>query len=342
MSDAPLVPDTDILIYQTEDEHTRVQVRLIEGNVWLTQAGLAELFQTSKQNISLHIKNIFDEGEQVEDSVVKDYLTTASDGKRYRTKHYNLDLILAVGYRVRSHRGTQFRRWGTEQLREFVHKGFVIDDDRLKEGGFGPDYFDELLERIRDIRASEKRVYQKVRDLFKLSIDYDSTAKQTKEVFQAIQNKLHFASTGKTAPELIKDRADASKPNMGLTSWSGTKVRKSDVTIVKNYLNAEEIAELNRIVVMYLDYAEDQAKRRNPLHLADWIDRLNAFLDFNDRDLLQDLGSVSKKVADKLAHDQYEVFNRRRLKDEAGRERKEDADLADLKRKVERHGAGES
>ncbi len=253
---------SEMLFYQTEDGQSRIQVRLEGETVWLTQALLAELFQTTKQNISLHLKNIFREGELSQDSVVKESLTTASDGKNYRTLFYNLDVILSVGYRVNSPRGTQFRKWATERLRDYVVKGFAMDDERLKEGRtLGADYFDELLERIRDIRASEKRFYQKIRDIYKLAIDYDEAAKATQEFFQIVQNKLHWAITGHTAAEIIAQRADAGKPNMGLTTWKGAKVRRQDVGIAKNYLNEKEARELNRIVTMYLDYAETQAER---------------------------------------------------------------------------------
>ena len=308
---------SEIVLYQTEDGSSRIEVRLAEGMVWLSQALMAELYQTTKQNISLHIRNVLSEGELEEESVVKDSLTTAADGKRYRTLFYSLPMIIAVGYRVRSHRGTQFRRWATARLEEYLVKGFTMDDERLKEGrSLGADYFDELLERIRDIRASEKRFYQKIRDLFKLAIDYDSGSQQTREFFQIVQNKLHWAITGQTAAEIIHERADASKPNMGLTSWRGTKVRKADVTIAKNYLSQEEIDELNRIVVMYLDYAEDQAKRRRPLYMRDWRERLDAFLAFNEREILDDPGKVSMEVAQRLALEQYERFSDRRLSEE--------------------------
>ncbi len=250
--------NSNFVLYQTDDGQTRIEVRLQDESVWLAQATLTELFQTSKQNISLHLKNIFTEGELAEDRVVKKYLTTAADGKQYRTKHYNLEAIIAVGYRVKSHRGTQFRRWATERLNEYLIKGFTMDDARLKQvANIGSDYFGEMLERIRDIRSSEKRFYQKIRDIYKLAVDYDPQAEATLEFFKIVQNKLHFAISGKTAAELIADRADASQPNMGLTAWKGAKVRKGDVTVAKNYLTNEEIDGLNRIVSMYLDYAED-------------------------------------------------------------------------------------
>jgi len=300
----PPVPVTEsrILFYQSEDGTSRIEVRLEEGTVWLPQVLIAELYQTTKQNISLHIRNIFEEGELQPDSVVKEYLTTAADGKQYRTKYYNLDMILAIGYRVRSHRGTQFRVWATERLREYLVKGFVLDDIRLKEGrSIGADYFDELLERIRDIRASEKRFYQKIRDIYRLAIDYDPKADTTITFFKTVQNKLHWAITGHTAAELIADRADARKPNMGLTSWKGAKVRKGDVTVAKNYLNEEEIRNLNRIITMYLDYAEAQAERKQPIYMKDWVQKLDAFLQFNEREILSGSGQVSMEVAKRLA-----------------------------------------
>jgi len=317
-------PSSEILFYQTEDGRNRIEVKLEDNTVWLSQSLMAELFQTTKQNISLHIKNIFEEGELDPDSVVKEYLTTAADGKSYSTYYYNLDVIISVGYRVRSHRGTQFRRWATERLREYLVKGFTMDDERLKEGrNIGADYFDELLERIRDIRASEKRFYQKIRDIYKLAIDYDAEAEETKEFFQIVQNKLHWAITGKTAAELIAERADSSKANMGLTSWKGSKVRRTDVAVAKNYLSIEEIGELNRIVVMYLDYAEDQARRRKPLYMRDWREKIDAFLKFNERAILKDAGKASMEVAKALALEEYQKFNRHRLVEEAAKEEEE-------------------
>lgn len=309
---------SEILIYQSEDGKSRIQVRLDDRTVWLTQALMAELFQTSIPNISMHIKNIFQEGELGSESVVKSCLTTAADGKKYSTTFYNLDVILSVGYRVRSHRGTQFRRWATERLREYLVKGFAMDDERLKEGRtLGEDYFDELLERIREIRASEKRFYQKLREIYKLSIDYDPAADMTHEFFQVVQNKLHWAITGHTAAEIIAQRADAGKPNMGLKSWKGAKVRRKDAIVAKNYLNEKEIRELSRIVTMYLDYAELQAERRQPLHMKDWREKLDAFLGFNERQILEHSGKVSMEVAKKLALEQYEKLESKRLAQES-------------------------
>jgi len=318
----PLVPVTEsrILFYQSEDGTSRIEVRLEEGTVWLPQALIAELYQTTKQNISLHIRNIFDEGELQPEATVKEYLTVQQEGPRAvqrKVAYYNLDMILAIGYRVRSHRGTQFRVWATERLRMYLVKGFVLDDIRLKEGrSIGADYFDELLERIRDIRASEKRFYQKIRDIYRLAIDYDPRADTTLAFFKTVQNKLHWAITGHTAAELIAERANAQKPNMGLTSWKGAKVRKGDVTVAKNYLNEEEIRNLNRIITMYLDYAEVQAERKQPIYMKDWVQKLDAFLQFNEREILTGSGQVSMEVAKKLALEEYETFSRRRIAEE--------------------------
>lgn len=257
--------ETNILIYQTEDGRTKIGVRLENGTVWMTQKAIAELYQKGINTINEHIKHIYDEGELDEHSTIRKNRIVQSEGSREVEREltfYNLEMIIAIGYRVRSHRGTQFRRWATERLNEYLVKGFTMDDERLKEiRHFGQDYFDELLERIRDIRASEKRFYRKITDIYSLSIDYDPHADISKEFFATVQNKLHFAIHGRTAAELIAERASADKPNMGLTSWKGNKVRKSDVTVAKNYLTDEEMQDLNRIVSMYLDYAEDQAKR---------------------------------------------------------------------------------
>ncbi|ABA88342.1 hypothetical protein Pcar_1093 [Syntrophotalea carbinolica DSM 2380] len=333
---------SDILMYQTEDGQTKIDVRLEDGTVWLPQAALAELFQVTKQNISLHLKNIFAEGELNEKATVKEYLTVQIEGRRQvnrDVKHYNLDAIIAVGYRVRSHRGTQFRRWATERLKEYLVKGFVMDDERLKNIGtpFGADYFDELLERIRDIRASEKRFYRKITDIYATAVDYDSRSEPAQTFFQTVQNKLHWAVTGHTAAELIAERADAKKPNMGLTSWKGAKVRKPDVAVAKNYMTAEELNGLNRIVTMYLDYAEDQARRKRPMNMADWASKLDAFLSFNERDVLDHAGHVRAEVAKQLAQTEYDKFHARRLEEEA---QEEDAFERVVKR-IEKKGHGE-
>ncbi|QRN85691.1 virulence RhuM family protein [Clostridia bacterium] len=308
---------TDILIYQLEDGKTKIDVRLENETVWMTQKAIAELYQTTPQNITLHIKNIYEEGELEENSTCKNYLQVRTEGNRTvqrNSRHYNLEMIIAVGYRVRSSRGTQFRRWATERLNEYLVKGFTMDDERLKGmRNIGDDYFDELLERIRDIRASEKRFYKKITDIYALAIDYNGKSEEAKKFFATVQNKLHFAIHGHTAAELIEQRADASKDNMGLTTWKGDKVRKGDITVAKNYLIEKEIKSLNRIVTMYLDYAEDQAERRNPMHMKDWEEKLNAFLKFNERDILTGAGSLSHEVAKELAEKEYEEFNQKRL-----------------------------
>jgi hypothetical protein len=336
--DEPGSLKSELILYQTEDGKTKIEVRLQDETVWMSQLAMAELFQSTKQNISLHLNNVFDEGELLEKRVVKEYLTTAADGKNYRTKFYNLEAIVAIGYRVKSHRGTQFRKWATERLNEYLVKGFTMDDERLKEvNNIGSDYFDEMLERIRDIRSSEKRFYQKIRDIYKLAADYDPNAEETLEFFSIVQNKLHFAVSGKTAAEIIFERSDTSKPNMGLTSWKGAKVRRGDVTIAKNYLNHNEIEHLNRIVEMYLNYAEDQAKHRRQVFMRDWRKKLDAFLQFNERDILTNAGNVTKEVANKLALDHYEIFNRNRLRIEAEEEAlADDEELKKIESAIER------
>ena len=328
---------SEIVFYQTEDGQGRIEVRLEDETVWLSQALIAELFQTTVPNINIHIRNIYEESELPGKATVKEYLIVQAEGDRQvqrAVKFYNLDMILAVGYRVQSHRGTQFRRWATERLREYLVKGFTMDDERLKEGRtIGADYFDELLERIRDIRASEKRFYQKIRDIYKLAIDYDPKAEQTHEFFQIVQNKLHWAITGKTAAEIIAERANSEKPNMGLTVWKGAKVRKADVTVAKNYLNEDEVRSLNRIVTMYLDYAEMQAERRHPLYMRDWREKLDTFLNFNEQEVLGHAGKIAMKVAQDLALDEYEKFSRRRLAEEAALE---DSEFERLAKQIER------
>jgi hypothetical protein len=302
----------EFLLYETEDGRIRVECRFVADTLWLHQAGMAELFQTSKQNIAKHLKAIFAEGELDLDSVVNQRLTTAADGKNYRVAYYNLDAILAVGYRVRSPRGTQFRRWATERLRDYLVKGFTLDDERLRNppvaGSAVPDRFDELLERIRDIRASERRMYLRVREIFAMAADYSPTLPETTRFFRIIQNKLHFAVTGKTAAELIAELADSRLPSLGLSTWKSGAVRKADVTVGKNYLHEPEISELNRIVSMWLDFAEDQARRRKEAFLKEWTERLNAFLTFNERNVLEGAGRVIKKEADARVEAEYEQF----------------------------------
>lgn len=318
----------EIILYAAEDGRTTIRLRAEGGTVWLTQLQMTELFQTTKQNISLHIKNILAEKE-LEESVVKEHLTTASDGKKYATNVYNLSMILAVGYRIQSRRGTQFRQWATTHLHEYLVKGFVMDDARLREPG-GSDYFDEWLERIREIRTSEKRFYQKVRDLYTTAVDYDSKSDQAQLFFKKVQNKMLWATTRHTAPEIIVERSDPNLPNMGLTSWKGSRVRQQDVTIAKNYLDQPEIEELNRIVVMYLDYAEDQAKRRKTVTMAEWEQKLNAFLTFNEKDLLDHAGKVSAQVAEQLALDRYAEFDQKRRQEERRIADAEDIDLLEI------------
>ncbi len=302
---------SEILLYQTEGGKTKIEVILEGETVWLNQSQMVELFQTTKQNISLHIRNIFREEELNENSVVKEYLTTASDGKSYKTKHFNLDVIISVGYRVKSHRGTQFRIWATQQLKEFLIKGFVLDDERLKSGN-QMNYFDELLERIRDIRSSEKLFYQKVKDIYTTSIDYDSHTDLSKDFYATVQNKLHWAVHQHTAAELIKKRVGAGKQNMGLTTWKGEKVRKADVTIAKNYLSEDELKQLNLLVEQYLAFAEAQAQAKKPMYMKDWIKKLNDILTINDREILEHAGRVRKKIADEVAAAEYEKYKEKR------------------------------
>ncbi len=314
-----LAPVGEIVLYRTEDGRTRLECRFVDETLWLPQALMAELFQKDVRTINEHLKNVFAEGELEPGATIRRFRIVRQEGRRQvvrEIEHYSLEAILAVGYRVRSPRGTQFRIWATERLREYLVKGFTMDDERLRnppvEGSGVPDYFDELLDRIRDIRASERRVYLRVREIFALAADYDPKRADVAAFFQAIQNKLHFAATGKTAAELIADRADHDQPNMGLTSWKGEVVRKGDVTVAKNYLNHEEIDALNRIVTMWLDFAEDQARRRKQVFLRDWQDKLDGFLRFNERAVLPGKGRVSKADADAKAVAEYERFAERR------------------------------
>ncbi|ECG2669852.1 hydroxyacid dehydrogenase, partial [Salmonella enterica subsp. enterica serovar Takoradi] len=299
-------------MFRSEDGQTRVECRFESDTLWLSQSSICELYGKAKSTISEHIRNIFTEGELVEDSVVRFYRTTADDAKQYNVKYFNLSMILAIGYRVRSVRGTQFRQWATQTLEQYLIKGFVMDDERLKNPPIGqsvvPDYFDEMLERIRDIRASERRVYLRVKEIFTMAADYEPSNKETTRFFQTIQNKLYFACTGMTAAELIASRADASQPDMGLTSYKFDEVRKTDVTIAKNYLRENELKELNRIVNMWLDFAEDQALRRKQVFLQDWDTKLDQFLSFNDRDVLQGAGGISKKAADEKAKEIFDIY----------------------------------
>jgi len=306
----------EVLVYQSEDGRIKLEVRLEDETVWLTQQMMAELFQSTKQNIGQHLKNIFEEAELDQTAVVKNFFTTAADGKKYNTNFYNLDAIISVGYRVKSTVATRFRIWATQRLKEYIVKGFTMDDERLKnppvKGSIVPDYFDEMLERIRDIRASERRMYLRVKEIFAMAGDYDPSWSETTRFFSIIQNKLHFAATGQTAAELIQSRANHLLPNMGLTSWKGGEVRKTDVAIAKNYLQEEEIDELNRIVVMWLDFAEDQARRRKQVFMKDWEQKLDEFLRFNERNVLSGAGKVSKKAAEDQARGEYDKFAIRR------------------------------
>lgn len=303
-------PQSEILLYQTEDGQTKIDVKMEGETVWLSQAQMAELFQTTTQNITLHIKNIYNEGELSEESTCKDYLQVQTEGKRAvrrNVKHYNLDVVISVGYRVKSHRGTQFRMWATQRIREYIIKGFTMNDDLLKKAG-GGNYFDELLARIRDIRSSEKMFYRKVLEIYATSIDYDPRAEATKRFFQTVQNKMHYSAHGKTAAELIYERADAAKPFMGLTSWTGLTPKKADVQSAKNYLTEDELDTLNRIVSMYIDFAELQAKNRKPMYMADWIQKLDDFMKLSGRDVLTHAGKVSHEVAQFKANQELEKY----------------------------------
>lgn len=304
---------SQFVIYQSEDGQTKLDVRFVDETVWLSQAMMADLFQTSKQNIGQHLKNIFAEQELDENSVVKDFFTTAADGKNYRTKHYNLDAIISVGYRVQSHTATRFRQWATRQLREYIVKGFVMDDERLKNPDLPFDYFEELTRRIQDIRTSEKRFYQKITDIYATSVDYDPTLETSIQFFKTVQNKVHWAITGQTAAEIIHHRADSQQHNMGLTNWRGTKVRKQDVVNAKNYLSEDELTALNNLVEQYLVFAEGQAMRRIPMHMIDWVKKLNGFLSLNDREILTHAGKVSHQLAKQHAEQQYEEYHQQRL-----------------------------
>lgn len=318
MSD--LVPRSEggeFLLYQTEDGQSRIECRLHGETIWLTLNQMAELFGVDKSGISRHLKNIYETGELRQESVVAKFATTAADGKTYQTEHHNLDAIISVGYRVNSLRGTQFRIWATQRLREYLVKGFTMDDERLKAGGgmFGRNYFDELLARIRDIRSSEKVFWRKVLDIYATSIDYDPRAEVSQEFFQVVQNKMHWASHGHTAAEIIDQRADADKPKMGMTSWSGGTIRKADVSIAKNYLTVEEIDVLNRVVTAYLELAELQALNRKPMYMRDWISRLDEFLKMTGREILSHAGTVSHEAALAKAQAEYDKYRQKHLND---------------------------
>ncbi len=327
---------TDIIIYNTDDGKASVSLYAKDGSVWMNQNQIAELFDTSKQNISLHIQNILEDKELQGKSVVKKYLTTGEDGKKYNVTFYSLDMILAIGFRVKSVRGTQFRRWANQNLKEYMIKGFVMDDERLKNPDGRPDYFDELLARIRDIRASEKRFYQKIRDLFALSSDYDKTDKSTQMFFAETQNKLLFAVTGHTAAEIVVNRADPKELNMGLTNWKGKIVRKGDIYIAKNYLKEDEIDSLNRLVAIFLEMAELRVKNRQDIDMNYWRKNVDEIIQFNERELLKNKGEISNKEMEKIVRKRYEEFNDRRKKIEARLADEEDMkELEVLEDKIE-------
>lgn len=325
----------DVIIYHSKDGKINVALMTRDGNVWLSQQQIATLFGTSVPNVNMHISNILKERELSADSVIKNYLTTASDGKPYDVMYYSLQMIIAIGFRVRGVRGTQFRQWANAHLSEYLVKGFTMDDERLKNPDGRPDYFDEMLQRIRDIRASEKRFYQKLRDLFHLSSDYEAKEKATQMFFAETQNKLLYAVTGHTAAEIIVERADAEKPNMGLTSWKGSVVRKADIVIAKNYLQTEEIDKLNRLVNIFLESAELRVKDRKDLTLDYWRDNVNGLLSFQGQKILNDNGSVSNSVMENHVKHVYETFDSRRKAYEAVLADQEDLKLLEeLERRV--------
>ncbi len=305
------------LLYQAEDGKLKLDVRIEDESVWLTQYLMAKLFQTTKQNISLHIQNIYDEGELLPEATVKKYLSVQKEGSREvkrQLDYYNLDMIISLGYRVKSHTATRFRIWATKRLNEYIVKGFTMDDERLKNPDQPFDYFEELTRRIQDIRTSERRFYQKITDIYATSIDYDPTLDKSIEFFKTVQNRMHWAITGKTAAEIISSRADASRPNMGVTSFRGVKVRKRDVTIAKNYLNEDELASLNNLVEQYLIFAQGQAMRRVPMYMNNWLEKLDAFLNINDRDILGHAGKVTFELAKDVAENEYNKFHTKRIK----------------------------
>jgi len=313
----PSLPDGgQFLLYEAEDGRIRIDVRLADETVWLTQRMMSDLFRKDVRTISEHIRNVYEEHELEPSATIRKFRIVQKEGTRNVTRSvdfYNLDMIISVGYRVKSHVATRFRIWATQQLREYIVKGFVLDDDRLKNPDQPFDYFDELTRRIQDIRTSERRFYQKITDIYATSIDYDPTLEISIQFFKTVQNKMHWAITGQTAAEIIHARADADQVNMGLTNWRGTKVRKQDVTVAKNYLDEEELAALNNLVEQYLIFAEGQAMRRIPMHMADWIHKLDAFLNINDRDILTHAGKISHDMACQLANDEYGKFTLKRI-----------------------------
>lgn len=307
---------SQIIIYQTEDGHTKIDVRLENETVWLSQKHMAELFQVTKSTISEHVSNIYQEKELTMDATVRNFRTVQTEGTRNVTReieYYNLDMIISVGYRVKSHVATRFRQWATQHIREYIIKGFVMDDERLKNPDQPFDYFEELVRRIQDIRTSEKRFYRKITDIYATSVDYDPTLDISIQFFTTVQNKLHWAITGQTAAEIIKSRADNTKPNMGLTNWRATRPRKQDVTIAKNYMTEEELSALNNLVEQYLVFAEGQAMRRIPMTMADWVKKLDGFLSLNDREILSHAGKVSHELAKQIAEREYDVFHQKQL-----------------------------
>ena len=325
-----------LALFTSRDGQVRLQLKLVEQSLWLTQRQIAELFEKSPPTINEHLKNIYDEGELDPASTIRKFRTVALEGSRDVERlldHYNLEAVLAVGYRVRSNRGTQFRQWATQVLKEYLVKGFAMDDERLKnpDKDISGDYFDELLERIRDIRASERRFYQKITDIYATASDYNNRAAISQQFFASVQNKLHWAIHGHTAAELIVERADSAKPNMGLTSWQGNRVGKGDVAIAKNYLTQEELSSLNRIVTMYLDYAENQASKRRPMTMQDWAEKLDAFLVFNEHQVLQAAGKVTAEVAKQLAEKTFEAFAEQRRLEQPNTPSDFDAFLAQSK-----------
>jgi len=309
--------NSQIIIYRNKNGEVKLDVRFDGDTVWLTQKMMAELFGVEVNTVNYHLKEVFKSAELNENSVIRKIRITADDGKNYETNFYNLDAIISVGYRVNSVRATQFRIWATQKLREYIIKGFVLDDERLKNPDLPFDYFEELTKRIQDIRTSEKRFYRKITDIYALSVDYDPTDEMSIVFFKTVQNKMHWAITGKTAAELITERADSEKPNMGLTSWRGSVPRKDDAVIAKNYLNKNELLALNNLVEQYLIFAEGQAMRRIPMKMKDWIEKLHGFLQLNDRSILQDAGKISHELAQELAEKEYDKFNIKRLKAEA-------------------------
>lgn len=320
---------SQIIIYKTEDGQTKIDVRFDGETVWLTQGSLADLFQTTKQNISQHVKNIFEESELSQEATVKNFLTVQKEGEREVSReleHYNLDLIISVGYRVKSGIATAFRQWATARLREYIVKGFVLDDDRLKNPDLPFDYFEELLKRIQDIRTSEKRFYRKITDIYATSVDYDPTAEMSIVFFQTVQNKLHWAITGKTAAEIVSERADSAEPNMGLTNFRGIRPRKEEVAIAKNYLDESELAALNNLVEQYLIFAEGQAMRRISMRMQDWVVKLDGFLQLNEREILENAGRVSHELAKERAEKEYEKYAQKMLQEQSAAD--EDFDRA--------------